>query len=113
MLNNAFAFDGGAALWANAPLPEHNHSAHRVRRAYPPKWPLLWFFRANKRFIIPPSSARKTSRAVTLAKSPRAMTLPQLFRGSRFCSGSLALYRYLKRATQHIVVSDCVFSDEY
>ena len=58
-------------------------------------------------------TARKTSRAVILAKSFRAMTLPQLFRGFRFCSGSLALYRYLERATQHIVVSDCIFSDEY
>src|SRR5271165_6131560 len=111
MLNGAFVFNGGAALWANTPMPEHNSNAQSLMSACPPKQPLLWFLKANKRFIIPPSSARKTSRAVTLAKSPRVMTLPQLFRGSRFCSGSLAFYRHLKRPTQHVVVSNCVLSD--
>src|SRR5271165_624349 len=112
MLNCALVFAGAAVLWANAPLPEHSHSAHRVRRAYPPKQALLWFLR-TERFIIPPSSARWTSRAVSVAKTPQAMTLPLLFRGFRLCSGFLALYRYLKRPTQHVVVGNCVLSDQH
>jgi hypothetical protein len=43
MLNGAFAFNGGAALWANAPMPEHNSNAQRLMSACPPKQPLLSF----------------------------------------------------------------------
>ena len=73
----------------------------------------LWFLlRANRRFIIPPSSAQPLSRAVALRKSLN-IDVPRLFRSFTFCGGFLGFYGYLKRATQHVVVSDCVFSDEY
>src|SRR5678815_5271920 len=102
MLIGAFTFTVGAVLCANAPTLQHNDSAQRMTSACPAKETVWLFLRANKRFIIPPSSARSPSRVVTVSKNPRAMIRPQLFRVFSFCSGSLTLYRHLKRATQHV-----------
>jgi hypothetical protein len=55
MLSGAFAFNAGAALWANAPIPEHNSNAQRLMSARPPKQALLSFLRTNKQYILPPS----------------------------------------------------------
>jgi hypothetical protein len=48
MLNGAFAFNGEAALWANAPMPEHNSNAQRVISACLPKQQPMWFLKTNK-----------------------------------------------------------------
>src|SRR5271165_1710580 len=114
MLNGPFAFNGGVALWANAPMPEHNSNAQRLMSARPPKQPLLSFLRTNKLYILPPSRLESLRRHVTLANTRRARLSRrqhELFRLLRFGSGSLAFYRYLKRPTQHVVVGNCVLPD--
>src|SRR5579864_5528530 len=65
MLNSGFAFNGGAVLWASAPMPEHNSSAQRLIST-PPKQPLLSFLRTNKRYILPPSGFESLGRDVPL-----------------------------------------------
>src|SRR5208337_4006173 len=102
MLNGAFAFNGGAALWANAPMPEHNINAQRLMSARPPKQPLLSFLRTNKQYILPPN--RLESLTCDSCNYSSSMTLPQheLFRLLWFGNGSLAFYWHLKRPTQHI-----------
>src|SRR5208337_4695097 len=116
MLNGAFAFNGGAALWANAPMPEHNSNAQRLMSARPPKQPLLSFLSTNKQYILPPSRLESLGRHVTFVRTPRSCLSRrqhELFRLLRFGNGPLAFYRHLKRPTQHVVVSDCLLSDQH
>src|SRR5437588_6003320 len=77
MLNCGFASNGGAVLWENAPMPEHNSNAQRLISAYPPKQPLLSFLKTNKRYIFPPSRLESLGRHVTPAKKSSNMTLPR------------------------------------
>src|ERR1700687_5201722 len=115
MLNGALAFNGGAVLWANAPMPEHNSNAQRLMRARPPKQPLLSFRRTNKQYILSPRRLESLGGHVTLVTTPRAWISCRqqaLFRLLRFGNGSLAFYRYLKLPTQHVVVGNCVLSDQ-
>src|SRR5271165_3197499 len=116
MLNCGFACNPGAVLWANAPMPEHNSNAQRLISAYRQKPPLFWFLGTNKRYILPPSRLESLRRHVTREKTPRAWRCRRqhaLFRWLRFGRGSLAFYRHLKRLAQHVVVGNCVLSDEY
>src|SRR5208337_4723849 len=115
MLNGAFAFNGGAALWANAPMPEHNSNAQRLMSACLPKQPLLSFL-ANKQYILPPSRLESLGRHVIFVKTPRARLSRrqhELFRLLRFGNEPLAFYRDLKRPTEHVVVSNCLLSDQH
>src|SRR5208282_76008 len=64
--------------------------------------------------MLSPRGSTERTRGLDLGADE--MTLVQaaeLFRVFRLCSGSLAFYRHLKRPTQHVVVSNCVLSDEH